>query len=76
MSYAESDDEDDEDAFDPAGISTQRSRGRGKPIVADDDDEEDTFIGGLEGAADDDGKPLSQGRHSNAHKKQTKWMTS
>ena len=56
VNYAESDDEDDEDAFDPAGISTRRSRGR-KPVVADDDDEDDAFVGGLDDAADeDDGK--------------------
>ncbi|TVY81493.1 DNA mismatch repair protein msh6 [Lachnellula suecica] len=52
VSYAESDD-DDEDAFDPAGISTQRQRKR-KPIIEEDEDEEDAFIGGLDGAADDD----------------------
>lgn len=53
MSYAESD--DDEDAFDPAGISTQRKRIR-KPLIADDEDEEEEFVGGVDGAADEDGK--------------------
>ncbi|TVY28791.1 DNA mismatch repair protein, partial [Lachnellula hyalina] len=52
VSYAESDD-DDEDAFDPAGISTQRKRMR-KPIIADDEDEEDEFVGGMDGAIDED----------------------
>jgi DNA mismatch repair protein MSH6 len=52
ISYAESDD-DDEDAFDPAGILTNKRKGRGKPVV-EDDDEEDVFVGGLDGAADDD----------------------
>jgi hypothetical protein len=54
VSYAESDGEDDEDAFDPAGINTQRRKLQRKPKVVDDDDEEDAFIGDLDGAADDD----------------------
>jgi DNA mismatch repair protein MSH6 len=58
ISYAES--SDDEDAFDPAGISTKRRAVRAKRIVEDDDDQ-DTFIGGLDGADDDDGK------HTNAY---------
>jgi DNA mismatch repair protein MSH6 len=53
ISYAESDD-DDEDAFDPAGILTNKRKGRGKPVIEDDDDEDDVFVGGLDGAADDD----------------------
>lgn len=52
VSYAESGPEDDDDVFDPAGIKTQR-RVR-KRTVIEDDDEEDAFIGGLDGAADDD----------------------
>ncbi len=55
VSYAESDDEDDEDAFDPAGINTQKRKAQRKSkVVEDDDDEDDTFVGGLDGAADDD----------------------
>jgi DNA mismatch repair protein MSH6 len=51
ISYAESDDE--EDAFDPAGISTQRRKVQRKVVVEDDDDDDDAFIGGLDGADDD-----------------------
>lgn len=54
ISYAESDNDDDEDAFDPAGISTKKKTMRNKRVV-EDDDEEDEFIGTLDGAADDDG---------------------
>jgi DNA mismatch repair protein MSH6 len=54
VSYAESEDDDDEDAFDPAGISTKRQRAR-KPVIADDDDEDD-FAANLDGAVDEDGK--------------------
>ena len=54
VSYAESD-EDDEDAFDPAGINTQKRKVQRKPkVIDDDDDEDDSFLGGLDGAADDD----------------------
>ena len=53
VSYAESD-EDDEDAFDPAGINTQKRKLQRKSRVVEDDDEEDVFVGGLDGAADDD----------------------
>jgi DNA mismatch repair protein MSH6 len=57
VSYAESDDESDEDAFDPAGIKPKKRRTQKK--VVEDDDEEDVFVGGLDGAADDDdGMPL------------------
>ncbi|PMD12460.1 DNA mismatch repair protein Msh6 [Hyaloscypha hepaticicola] len=52
VSYAESD-EDDEDAFDPAGINTQKRKLQRKSRVVEDDDE-DVFVGGLDGAADDD----------------------
>jgi DNA mismatch repair protein MSH6 len=51
ISYAESSD-DDEDAFDPAGISAKNRKAR-KPVVANDEDEEDVFIGVLDGADDD-----------------------
>jgi hypothetical protein len=55
VSYAESDDEDDEDAFDPAGINTQKRKlHRKAKVVESEDDDEDVFIGGLDGAADDD----------------------
>jgi len=54
VSYAESDDEDDEDAFDPAGINTQKRKLQRKSRVVEDDDDEDVFVGGLDGAADDD----------------------
>ncbi|KAH6720735.1 muts domain V-domain-containing protein [Leptodontidium sp. 2 PMI_412] len=53
VSYAESDDEDDEDAYDPAGINTKR-RAVPKTKIEEDDEDEDVFIGGLDGAADDD----------------------
>ena len=53
VSYAESDDEDDEDAFDPAGINTQKRKLQRKSRVVEDDDE-DVFVGGLDGAADED----------------------
>lgn len=53
VSYAESD-EDDEDAFDPAGINTQKRKLQRKSRVVEDDDDEDVFVGGLDGAADDD----------------------
>jgi len=54
-SYAESDDEDDEDAFDPAGINTQKRKlQRRSKAVEENDDDEDAFIGGFDGAADDD----------------------
>lgn len=60
VSYAESDDEDDEDAFDPAGINTQKRKlQRRSKVVEDDDDDEDVFIGGLDGVADDDDGRLS-----------------
>lgn len=61
VSYAESDDEDDEDAFDPAGINTQKRKlHRKAKVVESEDDDEDVFIGGLDGAADDDdGKSTS-----------------
>jgi DNA mismatch repair protein MSH6 len=52
VSYAETDDEDDEDAFDPAGINSRRRAPR--KIKDVETDEEDTFIGELDGAADDD----------------------
>jgi DNA mismatch repair protein MSH6 len=51
ISYSESSD-DDEDAFDPAGISAKNRKAR-KPVVANDEDEEDVFIGVLDGADDD-----------------------
>ena len=51
ISYAESD-EDEDDAFDPAGVNMQKRKQR-KPVVEDDDDEGDVFIGGLDGADDD-----------------------
>jgi DNA mismatch repair protein MSH6 len=55
VSYAESDDEDDEDAFDPAGINTQKRKlQRKSKVVESEDDDDDAFIGGLDGAADDD----------------------
>jgi DNA mismatch repair protein MSH6 len=55
VSYAESDDEDDEDAFDPAGINTQKRKlQRKSKVVESEDDDEDAFVGGLDGAADDD----------------------
>jgi DNA mismatch repair protein MSH6 len=55
VSYAESDDEDDEDAFDPAGINTQKRKlHRKAKVVESEDDDEDVFISGLDGAADDD----------------------
>jgi DNA mismatch repair protein MSH6 len=54
VSYAESDDEDDEDAFDPVGIKTRRRRLQQKSKITDDEDDEDVFVGGLDGAADDD----------------------
>ncbi|KAK0113572.1 DNA mismatch repair protein msh6 [Cadophora gregata f. sp. sojae] len=53
VSYAESDDDDDEDAYDPAGINTKRRR-VSKPKIEEDEDEEDAFIAGLDGAVDDD----------------------
>jgi hypothetical protein len=53
ISYAES--SDDEDAFDPADVSTKKRAMRVKRSV-DDDDEEDVFVAGLDGAADDDGE--------------------
>lgn len=55
MSYAESDGDDDEDAFDPVGISTQRRKSRLSKVVDESDDAEDTFVGELDGALDDDG---------------------
>lgn len=55
VSYAESDDEDDEDAFDPAGINTKKRKlQRRSKVIEEDEDDEDAFIGGLDGAADDD----------------------
>jgi DNA mismatch repair protein MSH6 len=54
VSYAESDDEDDEDAFDPAGINTQKRKLQRKSRAVEEDDEEDAFVGGLDGAAEDD----------------------
>lgn len=55
VSYAESDDEDDEDAFDPAGINTQKRKlQRKSKVVESEDDDEDVFIAGLDGAVDDD----------------------
>jgi DNA mismatch repair protein MSH6 len=55
VSYVESDDEDDEDAFDPAGINTQKRKlQRKSKVVEEDDDDEDVFIGDLDGPADDD----------------------
>ena len=56
VSYAESDDDDEDDAFDPAGIKSKPRRTT-KPTIPDDTDEEDTFIGGMDEAADEDGKP-------------------
>lgn len=55
VSYAESDGDDDEDAFDPAGISTQRRKSKLSKVVDESDDAEDTFIGEVDDAADDDG---------------------
>jgi DNA mismatch repair protein MSH6 len=52
VSYAESDDEDDEDAFDPAGIKTQRRRLLQKSKILDDEDDDDVFVGGLDGFPD------------------------
>lgn len=52
VSYAESDD-DEEDILDPVGVSTQRRKAQRKTLVEDDDDDEDVFIGGLDGADDD-----------------------
>lgn len=57
VSYAESDDESDEDAFDPAGIKPKKRSGLRK-VVEDDDDDEDVFVGGLDGAADDDDEEM------------------
>lgn len=74
ISYAES--SDDEDAFDPAGISTRKKAMRAKRVVEDDDDEEDTFIGGLDGAADDDGKHTQYLSKSYFNSLQMKWTTS
>ncbi|KUJ18974.1 DNA mismatch repair protein Msh6 [Mollisia scopiformis] len=52
VSYVESDDEDDEeDVFEPARNS--RKRGGSKPKVVESDSEDD-FVGGLDGAVDDD----------------------
>ena len=60
VSYAESDDEDDEDAFDPAGINSQKRKlQRKSKVVEDDDDDEDVFIGDLDGAVDDDDGRIS-----------------
>ena len=58
VSYAESDGDDDEDAFDPAGISSKRRKSRLSKVVESDDDTEDVFIGGLDEADDDGTTPL------------------
>lgn len=50
VSYAESD--DDEEDVTPR--TTQRRKGK-KPMI-ESDDEEDTFIGDLDGADDDEGE--------------------
>jgi DNA mismatch repair protein MSH6 len=52
VSYAESDGDDDEDAFDPAGISSKRRKRRPK---TGDDEDSDVFVGDVDGAVDDDG---------------------
>lgn len=57
VSYAES--SDDEDAFDPAGISAKNRRVQRKRVVEDDEDEDDFVMGGDDGAGDDDGWPPS-----------------
>jgi DNA mismatch repair protein MSH6 len=79
VSYAESDDEDDEDAFDPAGINTQKRKlQRRSKVVESEDDDEDAFIAGLDGAADDDDGKISLIRlcQADTNNLQTKWTTS
>jgi DNA mismatch repair protein MSH6 len=80
VSYAESADEGDEDAFDPAGISTQRrTKGRRRQVIEDEDDEDDefdAFVGGLDGAAEDDGGSCSWAVEDLADDTQTRWMIS
>jgi DNA mismatch repair protein MSH6 len=61
VSYAETDDEDDEDAFDPAGIKPKRRAPR--KAIAEESEEEDVFVGGLDGVDDDDGTEGSQDIH-------------
>ena len=77
VSYAESDDEDDEDAFDPAGINTQKRKlQRKSKVVESEDDDEDVFVGGLDGAEDDDdGMDLSSFICTTTDALQKKWTT-
>lgn len=53
VSYAESDDNDDEeDVFDPAASISKKRRASQKPKVEESD--EDVFVGGMDGAIDED----------------------
>ncbi|KAI9743656.1 MAG: DNA mismatch repair protein msh6 [Claussenomyces sp. TS43310] len=54
ISYAESEDDEDEDAFTPALASTNRRSNKGRKIIAEDDDDDDDFANGLDGALDDE----------------------
>lgn len=53
ISYAESSSDDDEDAFDPAGINKNRRTQR-KRVVENDEDGDDFVMGDQDGAVDDD----------------------
>jgi len=76
VSYAESDDEDDEDAFDPAGINTQKRKLQRKSKVVESEDDEDAFVGGLDGAVDDDdGMNRSLFIRAATDTSQMKWTT-
>jgi hypothetical protein len=55
VNYAESNEDDEDDAFDPCGLNSKPSRARRAPVQRDSGDE-DAFDVGDDGAVDDDGK--------------------
>jgi DNA mismatch repair protein MSH6 len=58
VSYAELDEDDEDDAFDPGGVKSKPSRSRGARVQGDSE-EEDTYEAANDGTADDDGKKAS-----------------